>query len=383
MIDWLKEAEDLSEELILLRRDIHKHPETGNQEFRTSSLLKEKLQEAGIEVQSVYGTALKAVLRGKQGGKTAALRTDMDALPVTEKTGLPYSSVNEGVMHACGHDFHMASLIGAAKLLSAHREELSGSVVFLLQPDEEQDGGAMEMIRHGVLQETDAVFGAHVNPDLPVGTVAVKYGPFYACAAKFDVTVHGKGCHGAEPEKGIDALYAASLMCAMLHQLTGTYEGRKAVVTTGSFHAGTVRNIICDTASFSGIIRTEGTELRSMIRKQFLNVIRQVSAQTGVTCDINLVNGYPGVENHDEETAHVQKTAEDLLGSEHVIVFEEGTMTTEDFGFFLQEKPGCFYHIGVNSAAPLHSPMFDPDERAIAYAAAVHAAVLFEYLKKQ
>ncbi|MCR5230387.1 MAG: amidohydrolase [Solobacterium sp.] len=383
MTDWLKEAEQLGGQLSELRRDIHMHPEPGNREFRTSALLRKKLEEAGIEVQPVYGTALRAVLRGNGSGKTAALRADMDALPVSENTGLPFSSVNEGVMHACGHDFHMASLIGAARLLSEHRDTLNGNVVFLLQPDEEQDGGAEEMIRHGVLDGVGAVFGAHVNPDLPAGTVGIRYGQFYACAAKYDVTVHGKSCHGAEPEKGNDALYAACLMCSLLHGLTGNYDGGKAVVTTGTLHGGTVRNVVCETAHFSGIIRAESAELLQNIRRRFLLIVRQISAETGVTCDVSLVKGYPGVKNHDRETALVQKTAEKLLGTENIFVLNEGTLATEDFGCFLLERPGCYYHIGVNSSAPLHSPQFNPDERALACAAAVHAAVISEYLNAE
>ena len=379
MIELLKEAEAVRGAMIALRREFHSHPEVGNSEFLTTETLQSYLQSLGIEVLRPLPTGLIGILKGGKPGGTVMLRSDIDALPVQEKTGLTYASVNDGVMHACGHDIHMASLCGAAKLLSMHREELEGNVVFLLQPDEEQDGGAERMIAAGALDHVDAVFGAHINPSLPTGTIGVRYGKFYAAAAKFDVTVHGKGCHGAEPENGIDALYAAACMCARLKQLTKDYNGTRAVVTVGSLHSGTVRNIINDTAVFNGIIRTFGTENREARKQDLLDIIHAVEQETGCTAEVTLVDGYPGVVNHDEETALVEKTALAMFGKEHVVTAEE-TMTTEDFGFYLLAKPGSFYHLGTTADAPLHSPYLAPDEDAIVKGAAFHAAVLMNWL---
>ena len=382
MTDWLKEALEIESELIDLRRTLHRHPEDGNEEVFTSSLLISELEKCGIEIHRMMETAAVGILRGAYPGATAALRTDMDALPIVEETGLPFSSEHEGFMHACGHDVHMAALIGAARLLSKHRNEMHGNIVFLLQPAEENAGGAERMIQNGALEGVDAVFGAHCNPDLKAGTIGIKYGIFYATSTRFNVTVHGKGCHGAEPENGIDPLYAACLMCARLKGLTGVHNGLRDVVSVGMLRAGKARNIIPDEAYFMGILRTKGFTNRDMMTQKIIDTIMQVEEETGVYCDIEVLYGYPGVINHDNETSIAEHSAREVLGDENVTVMEEGTMTSEDFGYFLLERPGCFYHIGVESETGLHSPLFNPKESAIAKASAVHAAVLWKYLEE-
>lgn len=382
MTDWLKEALEIEPELIELRRTLHRHPEEGNHEFFTSDLLIGELEKCGVEIRRMMETAAVGILRGAYPGPTAALRTDMDALPVKEETGLPFSSENEGFMHACGHDIHMTALIGAARLLAKHRDEMHGNVVFLLQPAEENIGGAERMIHNGALEGVDAVFGAHCNPALKAGTIGIKYGIFYAASTRFNVTVHGKGCHGAEPENGIDPLYAACRMCTKLKELTGVHNGLRDVVSIGLISAGKARNIIPDEAYFMGILRTKGFANRDMMTQKIIDTIMEIEEETGVYCEIEVFYAYPGVINHDEETALAEKAAKKVLSAENVKVMEEGTMTSEDFGYFLLERPGSFYHIGVESEAGLHSPRFNPDESAIAKAAAVHAAVLTEYLEE-
>ena len=382
MTDWLKEALEIEPELIELRRTLHRRPEEGNHEFFTSDLLISEREKCGVEIHRMMETATVGILRGAYPGPTAALRTDMDALPVKEETGLPFSSENEGLMHACGHDIHMTALIGAARLLAKHRDEMHGNVVFLLQPAEENIGGAERMIHNGALEGVDAVFGAHCNPALEAGTIGIKYGIFYAASTRFNVTVHGKGCHGAEPENGIDPLYAACRMCTKLKELTGVHNGLRDVVSVGLIRAGKARNIIPDEAYFMGILRTKGFANRDMMTQKIIDTIMEIEEETGVYCEIEVFYAYPGVINHDEETALAEKAAKKVLSAENVKVMEEGTMTSEDFGYFLLERPGSFYHIGVESEAGLHSPRFNPDESAIAKAAAVHAAVLTEYLEE-
>lgn len=382
MTDWLKEAKQIEPELIGLRRKLHAHPEDGNREFITSQLLIDELEKCGVEVKRMLETAAVGILRGAHPGKTVALRTDMDALPIEEDTGLPFASEVKGFMHACGHDIHMSALIGAARLLSAHRGEMYGNVVFLLQPAEENAGGAARMIEAGALEGVDAVFGAHVNPDLKAGEIGIRYGRFYAVSTRLAVTVHGKGCHGAEPENGIDPLYAACKMIPKLKDLTGIHNGQRDVVSIGMVTAGKARNIIPDEAYFMGILRTNSFENRALLTEKILGVITEVEEETGVYAETEIIYGYPGVENHDEETDLAKRAAEQAVGKENVTVLEQGTMTSEDFGYFLLERPGCFYHIGVESKAGIHSPRFDPDESAIAYGAAVHASVLMEYLNQ-
>lgn len=382
MTDWLKEVREIEPELIALRRKLHAHPEDGNREFFTSALLIEELEKCGVEVRRLPQTAALGILKGAKEGRCAALRTDMDALPVEENTGLPFASENKGFMHACGHDIHMSALIGAARLLAKHRDELNGDVVFLLQPAEENAGGAAKMIAAGALEGVDAVFGAHVNPDMKAGTIGIRYGRFYAISTRLRIVVHGKGCHGAEPENGIDPLYAACRMCAALKELSGVHNGLRDVVSIGMIRAGKARNIIPDDAEFMGILRTMSFENRDQMVTKILEIISSIEEETGVYAETEIIYGYPGVENHERETRIAEDAAISVLGKDNVTIMEEGTMTSEDFGYFLLERPGSFYHIGVSSKAPLHSPEFDPDESAIAFGAAVHAAVLSEYLNR-
>ena len=380
-MNWLEEAKKIEPEIIAWRRDFHRHPEIGNREYRTTEKIKEILESCGIETRQVLKTGIIGILRNGDG-PSVAFRADIDALPVTEEVPVPFASEVDGMMHACGHDIHTASLLGAAKLLSLHREAFSGTAVFIFQPDEEGDGGAQRILDTGILDELKvrSVYGAHGNPFLPPGTVGVKYGRFYAAACVYDVTVHGKGTHGAEPENGTDSLYAAARMCAALKEMTGVYHGERAVVTVGEFHAGTARNIISDHANFSGILRTAGLDLREEMEQKIRKTLDQIADEAHVTYDLRMHNGYVGVTNHDEQTRLVQDAASALLGADHVQVEQDATMTTEDFGFYLLKYPGAYYHIGIGSPYPLHSPKMCPDESALVTAAAVHAAVMTEEL---
>jgi amidohydrolase len=380
-MNWLEEAKKIEPEIIAWRRDFHRHPEIGNREYRTTEKIKDVLESCGIETRQVLKTGIIGILRNGDG-PSVAFRADIDALPVTEEVPVPFASEVDGMMHACGHDIHTASLLGAAKLLSLHREAFSGTAVFIFQPDEEGDGGAQRILDTGILDELKvrSVYGAHGNPFLPPGTVGVKYGRFYAAACVYDVTVHGKGTHGAEPENGTDSLYAAARMCAAVKEMTGVYHGERAVVTVGEFHAGTARNIISDHANFSGILRTAGLDLREEMEQKIRKTLDQIADEAHVTYDLRMQNGYVGVTNHDEQTRLVQDAASALLGADHVQVEQDATMTTEDFGFYLLKYPGAYYHIGIGSPYPLHSPKMCPDESALVTAAAVHAAVMTEEL---
>lgn len=381
--ELLKQAFDLREEMIAIRREIHRHPELGRKEYRTASYIEEKLHSFGIETQRLTETGIVGILRGKKEHPCVLFRSDMDALPIEEKTDLPFTSENIGVMHACGHDMHMAALLGCAAILSSMKDELNGTVKFLFEPDEEGDGGALDMIHAGSLENphVDVVFGAHCNPDLPAGTIGIKYGSFYAAAALIDVIVNGKGSHGAEPEKGTDALYAGALICAALKEMTQGEGDDRLVVSVGQFTGGTARNIIPETVSLHGILRTCGIDRRAAAMKEAEKKIQTINAKTGTSADIHIKAGYPGVVNHDYETALAEQTAVELFGRNKVIVEKVPTMTTEDFGYFLLERPGCFYHIGVGSPYGLHNARFSPNEDALITAAAMHAGVIMNYLE--
>lgn len=373
-IDYLAEAHRMSGELSALRRKFHREPELGNHEFKTAARIEHYLHELGIPTKRILETAVVGQLRGALPGPSLALRADMDALPLQETTGVDFASKTPGVMHACGHDVHITALLGAARILAAHCEELAGTILFLFQPDEEGNGGARRMIEAGVLEGVSAVFGAHVTPELPAGHIGVRYGKFYAASDTFRITVTGKSAHGAEREKGIDALAAASKVVEELLELQ-YHSSEKSVVTVGTFHAGTAGNIVADRAELTGIIRTLGPEARKQMRERVLETVRSATGKFGAQAQCELHESYPGVVNDDPMTQLVEGMARSVLGTEHVHRIEEPLMMTEDFGYFLQERPGAFYHIGAGCSLPLHNPGFLPNEEAIVTAAAVHAAV--------
>ena len=341
MTDYQAEARALSGELTALRHSFHAEPELGNREYKTAEKIEAYLRACGIETRRALDTAVIGRLEGGLPGPCAALRADMDALPISEATGAAFASKTPGVMHACGHDVHMTAALGAAKLLSARRETLRGRVVFLFQPDEESDGGAARMIEAGALADVDAVFGAHVSSEVPLGCMGVRYGKFYAAADVFDVTVTGKSAHGAEREKGVDALAAAAWMVTAALALPQRL-GERSVVSVGTLNAGTARNILAGEASFSGIIRTLGPEARAAMRALFRETVEAVAREDGASVDCRLREGYPGVVNDDGMTRLVEAAARALLGGDRVRRIEYPTMTSEDFGYFLEARPARF-----------------------------------------
>ena len=287
MPNYLNEAQSLAAELTALRRAFHMDPELGNREFHTAERIEAALKGWGIPTRRLLDTAVVGRLDGALPRPVAALRSDMDALPLTEATGADFASRNPGVMHACGHDVHMTAALGAARLLANHRHTLKGSVVFLFQPDEEGRGGARRMIEAGALEGVDAVFGAHVSPDLPVGHVGVRYGKFYAASDTFKIVVNGVSAHGAEREKGIDALGAAAALVSRLIDLPRCLPNERAVLSVGSFHAGTVMNALADRAEFEGIMRTLGPAARAALKRLFRTAVDEVMSAWGATAEVD------------------------------------------------------------------------------------------------
>ena len=385
MFPLLDEAARLQPELIALRRDLHRHPELGRAETRTAQRVEAELHAAGVSPLRVADTGVVGTLQGALPGRCVALRADMDALPVQEDTGLPFSSENAGVMHACGHDLHTAALIGAARILAAHRDQLRGSVKFFFQPDEEGNGGAQRMINDGCMEQVDAVFGAHVAPELPAGTVAVCPGAAYAASNPFDIVVRGRGAHGAEPNLGADAIAAGSAIVTAIQSLVSREISPldSAVVTIGSFHAGTARNILAGEARLSGILRCFGQPMRERLTRRLTTMVEGIAAAMGVTAEVAIQWGYAGVVNDPQMAELVRTSALRLLGSSNVSAAQP-SLTTEDFGAFLAHAPGCYWHIGVGrpeeNSAPLHSPKFNPDESAIGLTAALHAQIALDFL---
>ena len=381
-MDYLQKAEELTEQLTTIRAYLHSHPELGNKEFLTSEFLEKELQKLGFEVKRILDTALVAALHGegRNTGRKVAIRADMDALPIEEKTDCPFKSATPGIMHACGHDIHMTAAIGTAMLLSRCKEDINGDVVFLFEPDEEGSGGAQRMIEAGALDGVSAVFGGHVEPGLPLGTVGIRYGKFYAASDVITIRIHGKSCHGATPEKGADALLAASEITLELTKLKPS-SGDKAVVSIGLIKSGTACNVIADEAKLKGIVRTLGNEDRLEMRELISSTVKKISENYKVTSDLELSYSYGGIVNSEKETALMEDCARKMLGQDKVIRIDQPTMTTEDFGCFIDTCSGSFCHIGAGCNEPLHSSYFLPDIKAAVTAAAVYANTVIEYLK--
>ena len=382
--------QDAANRAIELRRAIHRHPEMGNEEHVTSALAANTLETLGWEIARPVGTSVMATLRGGHPGKTVAFRADMDALRIREATGLPFQSEVDGVMHACGHDFHTAGLLGAAMLLTPLKADLHGSVRLLFQPDEEGSGGAQRMIEAGCLEGVDAIFGAHVDPDLPAGTLGLKYGKMYAASNTFRVVIRGEGCHGATPSDGIDAIAVGAQVVAALQQIVSRRVSPtdSAVVTVGTFHAGTQMNAVADEAVLEGIIRTLGPDSRARVVRLFRETAEGVAAAMGARAEVTIRESYPGVVNHDAMVAFARGVAANVLGPEKVALLDQPTMGTEDFGYFLQVVPGAFYKIGVRGEAvgavhPIHSPKFIIDESAMPSLIAMHANLALRFLNEK
>lgn len=378
-MNFLAEANSILDELSEIRHAIHENPEAGGHEFKTAALAENFLNDLGIKTRRVSGTAVIGSLEFDRPGKTIAFRADMDALPVTENTGCDFSSENPGFMHACGHDVHTAALLGAAKLLALHKDELSGCVNFFFESDEEGKGGAEKLIDAGCMEGVSSVYGAHVDPALPLGTIGYRFGKFYAASYMFDVTVSGKSAHGASPEKGIDALLCAAEMVTALKELPKSFPEGETVLSTGTFESGTARNIIADRAKFKGIIRTLGSEAQDEMLAMFKETVERTAAKAGAKAEICLYSTHHGIVNSERETLLAKKAFEDIKGIRAVEI-KKPLLISEDFGSFIDEAAGSFYHIGAGSSFSLHSDRFLPKDEAIATAAAAHLAIAFKEL---
>lgn len=357
-----------------LRRQIHRRAERGNREFETTALIISQLEKWGYNCERPLETGVVATLKGAKEGKTVALRADIDALPVKEKTNLPFQSENEGVMHACGHDIHTASLLGAAKVLSKIKDELEGSVRLIFQPDEEGDGGAERLIEKGAMDGVDEVYGIHIRPELKKGTVLVKYGKFYAASDVFEIDVKGVSSHCAEPHKGSDAVVIGAQIVSSLQTVVSRTVSPtdSAVVTVGTFNGGTSRNITPGQCSITGVTRSLGKQTRLKLRQQIKDMATFTAKAMGGEVEVRIIESYPGIVNDEDKTAYIEKCARDILGDEKVTAATLPLMTTEDFGYYLNKAKGCFYHVGCECEQSLHSEYFTPDESAILTSMIMH-----------
>ena len=370
-----KKVDEIFEQVVAFRRELHMYPERSEQEENTSTMIQAELNRLGIPYQSnIAGYGVCATIYGKDRSRGVGVRADMDALPLTEMTDVPFKSKHPGLMHGCGHDIHTAVLLGTARILNELKEDLSGSVRLLYQPSEETIGGAKQMIDAGCLENPliSSVIGLHVDTAVDAGSIQFIPGAMNAASCEFYVTVTGKSCHGAHPSDGIDSLLPACAMVGALQSIITRKidPAEAALITVGQFHSGTKNNIISGETKFSGIIRTLNMEHRSFIKEQIEGICLSTAKAYGAACRVEFHDSYPSLENDEQLLAWVKPVCEEALGSDHVHLCTKPSLGADDFAYFCHGTRGLYYNIGARrpgeqAAYPIHSDRFNPDEECI------------------
>lgn len=378
-------------ELVELRRYFHERPETAFEERETARDIAERLRRSGLEVMEGVGkTGVVGLLRGEAGpGKTLLVRADIDALPVTEANDAPYRSRNQGKMHACGHDAHIAIALTLADVLGRHRGELAGNVKFAFQPAEELAAGAKPMIADGVMRapEVDGVIGLHIWSQTPVGDVAIQEGPFFASADHVVLRVRGRGGHGAMPHLNVDPLVAAAQIVVALQTLISREISpfHPAVITFGSIHGGTASNVTADEVELQGTVRAYDVADRDHLLRRIEEVAGGIAGALRAKAELTMKEGIPACVNDPEMTALVRRAAEATAGEQHISRGDQRQSVSDDMALFLRAVPGCYFLLGAGNAdkgftAPHHSAHFDIDEDALPIGVEVMARAALEYL---
>lgn len=391
MVDFRKEANEIKNELIDIRRDIHMHPEVGFEEVRTSNLIKDFLKDEGIEYISVAGTGVCGIIRGtKEGsGKTIGIRADMDALPIQDNKVCEYKSTVKGKMHACGHDGHTTILLGVAKLLNRHKDLFSGTVKLLFEPAEETTGGASIMIKEGVLEnpKVDRIIGLHVTEDLECGKIRIKKGVVNAASNPYKIKIKGSGGHGAAPSATVDPIVIGANVVSMLQTIVSREISavNPAVITVGSFHGGTAQNIIPEEVELAGIIRTMTVEDRAFACRRLKEIAEGTAMTARGSAEVFIEESYPCLTNDDDCVDLVKNAAVKVLGEENVIEQKNPSMGVESFAYFAMERPSAFYFLGTGNKEKgtdksAHSSLFDIDEDALPLGVAIQCQSALDYL---
>lgn len=370
--------ENAFDELVAVRRDLHMHPELSGKEVRTSDAVCAYLDKIGVEYVREVGGQHGVIARiGKKDAKYGvALRADMDALPVTECTGLSYSSQNVGVMHACGHDIHTTTLLGVAKVLKSMESELKGAVKLFFQPSEETIGGAKNMIAFDGLDspKITRVIGMHVDPTVPTGSIHLSKGRMNASTTEMVITVNGIGCHGAHPDQGIDSIVVASHIVLALQTISSRFASptTPVIVTIGTINGGTKENVVAGQVVLRGTIRALDFETRDFVKKHVKAIAEGTAAAYGATAEVTLNDGYPPLVNDEATALAIADIANAELGSGSVVFMEEASLGADDFAYFSSAVPGVYYNLGTYKEGQqlpqaLHNEHFAPDEECIKY----------------
>lgn len=386
----LKQVDDEKDEIIKWRRDFHKHPETGFDLTRTSSIVANLLKDWGIKVETGIGkSGVVGIIEGREG-KTVALRADMDALPMKEENDVSYKSETDGKMHACGHDGHTAMLLGAAKVLSQNRDKINGKIKILFQPAEEgpAPGGALPMMNDGALNGVDAIFGMHLTTSQPIGKIGINMGASMASTDVFEIKLIGKGGHAGLPHKAVDAISMGARVVTEIQYMVSREMNplEPLVVSIGTIHGGYVSNVIAESCEISGTIRTFSEDLRSLIISRIKNIVKHIAEISGGRYEINIIPGLPPLVNNIDMAQFAVNVVNNILGKENVIVQKNPSMGGEDFAYYLKEVPGAFFWIGGGNKNKgftnmLHHPKFDFDEDALVLGSKIHTKLALDYLE--
>lgn len=381
---------DWKQWVVDVRRELHAFPELSYEEKHTAAFIKKQLEQLGLPVQTFADNhAVIACIDGGLPGPVIALRADMDALPITEETELGFQSKQKGVMHACGHDGHMAMLLGAAYLLSAGENAFEGKIKLIFQPAEEMSptGGAAMLLEKGVLEDVTAIFGLHVWPDIPTGVVAVKDGAMMGASDRVTIHLHGHGAHAGAPQKGVDAIVLAADVINGVGQLFSRQLDplETATMNIGVIHGGERYNVVARDVTLEGTVRTLSPEVRQEIPKRLQRMLAGKVAAVGGTFDLDYRKGYPALHNYPEPTGIVKQATVELLGQDFLDSEILPTLASEDFARYLEKVPGAFFWIGCSAAGseyvPLHNPKFTLDEDVLPIGAQLLKAIASEALR--
>lgn len=379
-------SESLLTDVVALRRDLHMHPELGFEEHRTAGIAADRLRRLGFDVHTGIGrTGVVGVIKGRKPGSTVMLRADMDALPILEENTHAYRSRADGKMHACGHDGHVAMLLGAAELIAAGKDDLAGTVCLLFQPAEEGHGGARAMIEDGVLERfgIQRAYGLHLNTKLPAGVLGFREGPFYASSDSVEIEVLGVGGHGSAPHDAVDPIYTAANFITSVQQIVSRHVDplEPAVVTIGAIHGGTIHNVIPRTVRMLGTVRAFSEDVRNAMPERIERVLKSCCDAMGASYEFEYLWRYPVTSNDADQTKYARALAQRMFGDERIVTADK-LMGAEDFSFFAQRVPACFYSLGARGDAstsnPHHSSTFDIDESSLAAGVAMMTALAFD-----
>ena len=368
--------DQITEEAIAFRRELHQFPELSDEEFETSERIQRQLTALGIPFETGFaGTGVLGIIEGAHEGKTVGLRADIDALPINEISGEPFSSKNEGVMHACGHDAHTSMLVAVGKVLMERRDEIHGTVLLIFQPAEEKSptGGSQRMMDEGIFdgREPDVLIAQHVWPGLPVGQFGVMAGPVMGNSDRFKLVIRGSGGHASMPNDTVDAIIVGTQVVNALQTIVSRNADpfEPSVVTVGKFQAGSQHNVIAETAEIVGTIRTQSNETKEMVKERFHKIVNNVTEAMGASVDIEYLDGYPATINSEEWADQMHETISKLYG-EAALPKVRPSLAGEDFGRFLLKYPGVYYWLGTSvgeGQKPLHNPSFRLNEDAFKY----------------